>query len=52
MIDRVFGFLALFVMLSVLAVIVSKRSNTVKVLDAALGGINKLQKTALSPIVK
>lgn len=52
MVDRVFGFLALFIFLSALAVVISKRSNTVAVLNASLGGLNKLQKTALSPIVK
>lgn len=50
--DKIIGFLALIIGVTALAVIVSKRSNTSKVLDSLLGGIAGLQKAAVSPITK
>lgn len=52
MVDKVIGLFVAFVGLTALAVIVSKRSNTAKVLDSLLGGIAKLQRAAVSPVTK
>jgi len=52
MVDKTIGFLALFVGLAALSVIVSKRSNTAKVLNSLLGGIADLQRAAVSPVTK
>jgi hypothetical protein len=51
-VDKVIGFLALIISLTALSVVLSKRSNTPKVLDSLLKGIRGLQQTAISPIVK
>lgn len=52
MVDRIIGYLSLFVFLAALAVVVSKRSNTAKVLSSLLGGIADLQRAAVSPVTK
>lgn len=50
--DKAIGVIALIVGITALSVIVSKRSDTAKVLNALLGGIADLQKAAVSPITK
>ena len=50
MIDRSIGVLVAIVGLASLAVIVSKRSNTAKVLDSLLGGFSKAVRSAVSPV--
>jgi hypothetical protein len=50
MIDRSIGILLAVVSLAALAVIVSKRSNTAKVLDSALTGFSALIRSAVSPV--
>lgn len=50
MIDRTIGVLIAIVGLAALAVVVSKRSNTAKVLDSLLGGFSGAIKAATSPI--
>lgn len=52
MVDRAFGIITAFIGLTALAVIISRRSNTAKVLDALLGGLNKLQETAIKPVMR
>lgn len=52
MIDRAIGLLVTIVGLAALAVIVSKRSQTAKVLDSLLGGVSKLIGQAVSPVTK
>lgn len=48
--DKALGILVAIVGLASLAVIVSKRSNTAKVLDALLGGFSKSVRAAVSPV--
>jgi hypothetical protein len=48
--DKAIGVITLLVGITALSVIVSKRSNTAKVLDSLLGGIAKLQRAAVSPV--
>ncbi len=48
--DKAIGVITLIVGITALSVIVSKRSNTAKVLDSLLGGIAKLQRAAVSPV--
>lgn len=50
MIDKGVGVLIAIVGLASLAVIVSKKSNTAKVLDSLLGGFSKAVKAATSPV--
>ena len=50
MIDKSIGVLIAIIGLASLAVIVSKRSNTAKVLDSVLGGVRKLIQTSISPV--
>lgn len=50
--DKAIGVLVAIVGLASLAVIVSKRSDTAKVLDALLGGFSKAIGTAVSPVTK
>lgn len=50
MVDKAIGVLIAIVGLAALAVIVSKRSDTAKVLDALLGGFSKAVRSAVSPI--
>lgn len=52
MVDKGVGLLVTIVGLSALAVIVSKRSQTAKVLDSLLGGLSKLIGAAVSPVTK
>lgn len=52
MVDRAVGVLVTIVGLAALAVIVSKRSQTAKVLDSLLGGLSKLIGSAVSPVTK
>lgn len=48
--DKAIGVLTLAFGVTALAVVVSKKSNTAKVLDSLLGGVAKLQKAAVSPV--
>lgn len=50
--DKAIGIVSLIVGITALSVVVSKRSNTAKVLDSLLGGIADLQRAAVSPITK
>ena len=50
MIDKSIGVLIAIIGLASLAVIVSKRSNTAKVLDSLLGGFQRSIKAAVSPV--
>lgn len=50
MIDKGIGVLIAIVGLASLAVIVSKKSNTAKVLDSLLSGFSKAVKAATSPV--
>jgi hypothetical protein len=50
MVDKAFGVFTIAFGVTALAIVVSKRSNTAKVLDSLLGGIADLQKAAASPI--
>lgn len=50
MIDRAIGVLIAIVGLASLAVIVSKRSDTAKVLDSLLGGFSGSVRAAVSPV--
>lgn len=50
MIDKSIGVLIAIVGLASLAVIVSKKSDTAKVLDSLLGGFQKSVKAAVSPV--
>jgi hypothetical protein len=52
MVDKAIGALVMIIGLAALAVIVSKRSQTAKVLDSLLGGISKLIGQAVSPVTK
>lgn len=48
--DKAIGVISLVIGVTALSVVVSKRSDTAKVLDATLGGIAKLQRAAVSPV--
>jgi len=50
MVEKGIGIILAIVGLSALAVIVSKRSDTAKVLDSLLGGLGKLIRSAVSPV--
>lgn len=50
MADKAIGVLIAIVGLASLAVVVSKRSNTAKVLDSLLGGFSKAIRSAVSPV--
>lgn len=50
MVDKAIGVLIAIVGLAALAVIVSKRSDTAKVLDSLLGGFSKTVRAAVSPV--
>lgn len=52
MIDKSIGVFIAIVGLAGLAVVVSKRSNTAKVLDSLLGGFSGAVKAAVSPVTK
>lgn len=48
--DKAIGVVTLAFGVTALAVVVSKKTQTAKVLDSLFGGISKLQKAAVSPI--
>lgn len=48
--DKIIGFLALFIMLTAVGIVLSKRSNTAGVLNATFSGLSKLQRGATAPI--
>jgi hypothetical protein len=48
--DKAIGIVTIAFMVTALAVVVSKRSNTAKVLDSLLSGIVGMQKAAVSPL--
>lgn len=48
--DKVIGVITLAFAVTALSVIVSKRSNTARVLDSLLSGIASLQRAAVSPL--
>lgn len=48
--DKAIGVVTLAFMVTALSVVVSKRTNTAKVLDSLFTGIANLQKAAVSPI--
>jgi len=50
MIDKSIGVLVAIVGVAALAVIVSKRSNTAKVLSSLLGGFSTAVRAAVSPV--
>lgn len=50
MADKAIGIFIAIVGLASLAVVVSKRSNTAKVLDSLLGGFSKTIRAAVSPV--
>jgi xanthine/uracil/vitamin C permease (AzgA family) len=50
MIDKTIGVFIALIGLASLAVIVSKRSNTAKVLQALLGGFSSTVRAAVSPV--
>ena len=50
MVDKAIGVVIAIVGVASLAVIVSQRSNTAKVLDSLLGGLGKLIRSAVSPV--
>ena len=50
MVDKAIGVFIAIVGLAALAVIVSKRSDTAKVLDSLLGGFSKTVRAAVSPV--
>jgi len=52
MVDKGIGVLIAIIGLAALAVVISKRSNTAKVLDALLGGFSNAVKVAISPVTK
>ncbi len=52
MADKAIGVLIAIVGLAALAVVVSKRSDTAKVVTALLGGFSGAVKAAVSPVVK
>lgn len=50
MVDKGIGVIVAIVGLASLAVVVSKRSDTAKVLNSLLGGISSLIRSAVSPV--
>ena len=50
MVDKAIGVLLAIVSLAAIAVIVSKRSDTAKVLNALLGGFSSAVRSAVSPV--
>lgn len=48
--DKAIGIFIALIGLASLAVIVSKRSNTAKVLDSLLGGFSRSVRAAVSPV--
>lgn len=52
MVDRAIGVLIAIVGLASIAVVLSKRSDTAKVLDSLLGGFTSAVKAAVSPVTR
>lgn len=52
MADKAIGLIVTIVGLAALSVIVSKRTQTAKVLDSLMGGLSGLIKAAVSPVTK
>jgi len=52
MVDKGIGVFIAIIGLASLAVIVSKRANTSKVLDSLLGGFSRMVTAAVSPVTK
>lgn len=50
MVDKAIGVVSLAFMVTALAIVVSKRTNTAKVLDATFTGLAKMQRAAVSPL--
>jgi type II secretory pathway pseudopilin PulG len=50
MMDKAIGVVIAIVGVASLAVVVSKKSDTAKVLDSLLGGLGKLIRSAVSPV--
>lgn len=48
--DKALGIVTIAFGVTALSVVVSKRSNTAKVLDSLLGGVVALQRAAVSPV--
>jgi hypothetical protein len=48
--DKAIGVVTLAFMVTALAIVVSKRTNTAKVLETLLNGVVNIQKAAVSPI--
>lgn len=48
--DKAIGVVSLAFMITGLAIVVSKRTNTAKVLDSLLTGIAGMQRAAVSPL--
>jgi hypothetical protein len=48
--DKIVGVVTLILMLTALSVVLSKKANTVPVVNAVVGGLQKLQATAISPV--
>lgn len=48
--DKIIGVITLLVFATIISVVLSKRSNTAKVLNVLLGGIADLQRAAIAPI--
>jgi len=48
--DKAIGIITLLIGVTALSVVVSKRAQTAKVLNALLGGIADLQRAAVSPL--
>lgn len=52
MVDKAIGVFIAITTLAAVAVILSKRSNTAKVLDSLLGGFSRMVREAVSPVTK
>lgn len=48
--DKALGIVTIAFGVTALSVVVSKRSNTAKVLDSLIGGIAKMQRAATAPV--
>jgi hypothetical protein len=51
MVDKAIGIIMALIVLTFVAVIISRRSNVVAVLNSVFNGLNRIQKTAISPVV-
>lgn len=50
MVDRIVGVFLAFILLTALAVVVSNRAATAKVLESFFTGFSKVQRAAVSPV--